>query len=105
MQFYDVETKNQSIKIGHSGDPECPKNKKFLVQKSARIDYSMLLTTLQEKNIERKRGNLCKGILLLQDNDPAFKSYVAVQIICDLGFKLFPNSQGLAGSNSSEKKL
>ena len=64
--------------------------------------YSTLLTTLQEKIKEKRRGKLSKDVLLLRDNAPAHKSHVAMQKIRDLGFELLeypPYAPDLAPSD------
>jgi histone-lysine N-methyltransferase SETMAR len=64
--------------------------------------YSELLTKLNEKILEKRRGKLAKGVIFLQDNAPAHKPFIALQKRHEIGFELIdhpPYSPDLARSD------
>jgi histone-lysine N-methyltransferase SETMAR len=57
---------------------------------------------LDTKIREKRRGKLAKGVLFLQDNAPAPKSFIALQKLHEIGFELIdhpPYSPDLAPSD------
>jgi histone-lysine N-methyltransferase SETMAR len=126
VHHYDPETKEQSKEWKHAGSP---RPKKFRAQKSAGkvlasvfwdkdgiillyfleqgrtitgAYYSELLNKLHKKIREKRRGKLAKGVLFLQDNAPAHKSFNALQKLHEIGFELIdhpPYSPDLAPSD------
>lgn len=123
---WDPETKQQSMQWRHSGSPP---PKKFKTQRSSRkvmatifwdakgvilIDYlesgqsitgeyyATVIRNLREAILEKRRGLLTRGVLLLHDNAPVHKSRVAQAAIRDCGFEQLnhpPYSPDLAPSD------
>jgi histone-lysine N-methyltransferase SETMAR len=109
VHHYDPETKQESMQWTHQGSPP---PKKFKVQKSAGkimatvfwdiegillIEYMPHKTTitgasyatiesLRQAFLEKRRGKLARGILLLQDNASSHTSRVATAAVEKAGF-------------------
>lgn len=123
---WDPETKQQSMQWRHS---DSPPPKKFKTQRSARkvmatifwdakgillIDYldigstitgqyyAHVIKKLRQAIVEKRRGMVTRGVLLLHDNAPVHKSRVAQAAIRDCGFEQLdhpPYSPDLAPSD------
>jgi histone-lysine N-methyltransferase SETMAR len=115
LHYYDPETKQQSMQWVHKNSPP---PKKFRVQASAgklmatvfwdakgviHIDYvppkttitgqyyAELLMRLRESMIEKRRGMMRHGVLLLHDNSPCHKANVAQAALRKAGFEELPH--------------
>lgn len=116
IHHYDPESKRQSMQWKTRDEPPPKKSKKvrssagkiilitFWDSKGVILtDYlqhgqtyngqyhSILLGNLREKIKQKRRGNLSKGILLLQDNAPAHTSQIGVNAASECGFEILPH--------------
>jgi len=111
LYHYDLEGKQQSMELQHSGSP---RSKKFRVQKSTRLNflgsrqhppyylpkgqtinveyYSSLLMQMKDILKEKRRGKVTKGVLFLHDDAPAHRALATQKKLVYLGFQCLHHS-------------